>query len=75
MAAVMGLLVSMKPFCSLKCDLIYLSLCLVCSHAAQFGPPLSNHVSPVFGVVGGGTYCEAMNQVSQFSPIFSVIWC
>ena len=74
LAAVMDLLVSTKPFCLPKCDLISLSLCLVCSHAAKFGPPLSHHVSPVLGVVGGGTFCEAMNQVSQFGHIFSVIW-
>ena len=71
----MDLLVSTKPFCLPKCDLVYLSSHLVCSHAAKFGPPLSHHVSPILGVVGRGTYCEAMNQMSQFGPIFSVIWC
>ena len=74
MAAVMDLPVSTKLFCSPKCDLIYLSLCLVCSHAAKSGPPLSHHVSSVLGVVGRGTFCKAMNQVSQFRLIFSVIW-
>ena len=63
---------STKPFYSLKSNLIYLSMCLVCSHAANFGAPLSctYHVSPVLSVIGGGTDCEATNQVSQIGPIF-----
>ena len=61
----MDLLVSTKPFCSLKSDLTYLSMCLVCSHPAKFG-----HVSPILGAVCGGTYCEVTNQVCQISHIF-----
>ena len=75
--AVMDLLVSTKLFCSPKSDLTYLSMGLVCSHAVNFGPPLfrTNHVSSVSGAVGGRTYCEATNQVSQIGPMFSVVWC
>lgn len=57
--------------------LTYLYMCLLCSYAANFHSPLSrtNNVLPILGAVCGGAYCEATSQVSQISPIFSVVRC